>query len=177
MRPITPMSLVCSLLLSLPGLASDAVHCASIVDSTARLACYDGLHAPATPAPSDAPPPHATQRPAAPLTTADTPPAPSPRAAGDPDARFGAEALPAARNPDKADIPERIESRLIGAFEGWSKDSLFTLENGQVWRCMQCNEVYHRAESPAVTIRRSFTGVYWIKVEGLNQQAKVRRIK
>ena len=28
-----------------------------------------------------------------------------------------------------------------------------------------------------VTIRRSFTGVYWLKVDGLNQQAKVHRIR
>ena len=72
----------------------------------------------------------------------------------------------------------QIESRLIGRFEGWERNSEFALENGQIWRCSECRTIYHRAiESPSVTIRRSFTGVYWLKIEGLNQQAKVRRVR
>ena len=41
---------------------------------------------------------------------------------------------------------------------------------------MNCRDVYYRAENPAVTVKRGFLGNYWLKVEGLNTQASVKRI-
>jgi hypothetical protein len=94
----------------------------------------------------------------------------------DPVARFGAENLPGRRAQEST--AAYIESRLVGDFKGWDRNTQFVLENGQVWRCSDCRATYHSGvEAPAVTIRRSFTGVYWLKVEGLNQQAKVRRVE
>lgn len=125
----------------------DLARCAVIADAQARLACFDALNA-------------------------SHEPEPTPDAAD----RFGAESLPQQREQKAAST--RIESRLVGRFTGWDRNTEFVLENGQVWRCTDCIGVHHSGiESPAVTIRRSFTGVYWLKVEGLNRQAKVRRVK
>ncbi|SFF65628.1 hypothetical protein SAMN04488120_11819 [Fontimonas thermophila] len=149
-------------LFSLPGFAGDAAlnRCAALADAQARLACYDALARSAHVAP-------------------DTDPGPAPAAsvpAADPSDRFGAEDLPPSRSPAE-NGPDRIESRLTGPLNGWKKGTLFELENGQVWRCIDDREVYWVADRPKVTIRRGFMGNYWLKVEGLNTQARVRRIR
>ncbi len=143
--------------------ASEPSACAAIVDATARLACYDRHNAPrATPATVEPavelPAPSAT--PALPVVESE---------------RFGAESLPTkAGDPE---VPDAIESRISGPFTGWGRDTEFKLDNGQIWRCANCRDVYHHIESPAVTVKRGFMGNYWLKVEGLNTQASVKRIK
>lgn len=155
---------------------SDFERCAAIEAAAERLACFDALtRPPAAGATADAQTLGTT--PAAPGQQILTPQAvttvePTTTNA---DERFGAENLPAPATGNTA--PDRIESRLKGAFAGWDKDTVFELDNGQAWQCRDCRPVYHQAESPQVSIRRAFTGVYWLKIEGLNQQAKVRRIR
>lgn len=152
--------------------AAGANPCAAIAEPAARLACYDRLHAPqATPAPAE-PAARPTVEPAA-ATAA----IPAPAAVIETE-RFGAEALPARpSDPDVPDVPEAIESRISGLFKGWEKNSEFKLDNGQVWRCVNCRDVYYQVESPAVTVKRGFLGSYWLQVEGLNTRATVKRIK
>lgn len=167
--------------LGLPALGTaqtDFERCATIEPAAERLACFDAL--------TRTPP---TDPPAARADTLDIAPAApeqqvltlqpvatvTPSPPNDTVDRFGAESLPVPAAEKAA--PDRIESRLKGSFAGWDKDTVFELDNGQVWQCQKCREVYYQAESPQVTIRRSFTGVYWLKVEGLNHQAKVRRIR
>lgn len=149
----TPLS-VLLLLIVLPATAgSDLSTCATIVADAARLACYDAL---------------AGRVPPQPVAEPAQPPA-------DATASFGAEQLPAPVDDDKG--PDLIESTLPGSFRGWNKDSMFELANGQVWHCIECRDVYYVRENPTVTIKRNFLGSYWLKVEGLNQQARVRRVK
>ncbi|HEY1077827.1 MAG TPA: hypothetical protein VGE51_14140 [Fontimonas sp.] len=153
--------------------AAEPADCAAIAEPAARLACYDRLNAPrTTPAAAPVTVP-VTAAPAATLPAA----SPSPAASATPavDAgQFGAETLP--ETPDRK-APDAIESRISGRFEGWSRNTEFTLDNGQVWRCVNCRDVYHRIDNPAVTVKRGFMGNYWLKVEGLNTQATVKRIK
>ena len=168
LRTLLPIG---ALLLSLPAAAldSDLARCAAMENPQTRLACYDALAsqpsaptAPAEPAEATAPAvPAAPQSPesAAPASDAE---------------RFGAENLPAKRDSDDVD---EIESRLAGRFEGWKKGTLFELENGQVWRCIDDREVYGARDNPKVTIRRNFMGSYWLKIEGLHAQARVRRVR
>lgn len=132
---------------------SGTARCAAMTDAQARLACYDALARPV---------------PVAPPTEPET----APPAGGA--ERFGAENLPSRRSSDDVDA---IESRLVGRFEGWKKGTQFELENGQVWRCLDEHEVYWTRDSPKVTIQRNFMGSYWLRVEGLNPQARVRRIR
>ena len=153
----------------------DFERCAAIESAAERLACFDALARPAAPVaeptPAVAPLDIAPAAPTGQVLTPQPVATATPAAAVD---RFGAESLPA---PADRSAPERIESRLMGNFGGWENDTIFELENGQAWQCQNCRSVYHQAESPQISIRRSFTGVYWLKVEGLNQQAKVRRIR
>ncbi len=143
--------------------ASELRDCAAVAEPTARLACYDRLN-----------PPQSEPATAAPAATITAPVASAPPAIVEAE-RFGAETLPPkAGDPE---VPDAIESHISGSFTGWKKDTEFKLDNGQVWRCIDCSETYYRAENPAVTVKRNFVGSYWLKVEGLNTQARVRRIK
>jgi hypothetical protein len=165
--------------LVMPGLAiaqTDFERCAAIESASERLACFDAL----TRSAKQEPPATAEILDTTPATPQQMPLMPRPVAPLEPPAaaaveRFGAENLPPPA-PETV-TPERIESRLQGRFTGWERDTVFELDNGQAWQCQNCRPVYHQAEAPPVSIRRSFTGVYWLKVEGLNQQAKVRRVK
>jgi hypothetical protein len=70
-----------------------------------------------------------------------------------------------------------VESRLIGTFSGWTKGTVFELENGQRWRVVEDRP--YRADrkiNPAVRIKKSV--VAWLfKAEGINQPARVERIQ
>lgn len=171
LRTLLPIG---ALLLSLPAAAqdSDLARCAAMKDAQARLACYDAL-ASQPPAPAGAP---AEPVEATPPAVPPAPPPPESAAPASDAGRFGAENLPSKRDSDDVDVDE-IESRLVGRFEGWKKGTLFELENGQVWRCVDEREVHGSRDNPKVTIRRNFMGSYWLKVEGLNAQARVRRIR
>jgi hypothetical protein len=48
-----------------------------------------------------------------------------------------------------------IESRIDGEFNGWMGETLFPLQNGQVWQQAVYAYHYHYAYSPAVQIVRS----------------------
>ncbi|MEQ1440715.1 hypothetical protein AAG565_15290 [Fontimonas sp. SYSU GA230001] len=136
-------------LTALPATGADLAACAAIDADAARLACYDALAGRAES------------------------PAEAPAAAAD--ARFGAEQLASQPSADKG--PDLIESTLTGTFKGWDRNTVFTLANGQAWRCIDCRPVYFVRENPQVTITRNFLGSYWLKVEDLNLQARVRRVR
>ena len=90
-------------------------------------------------------------------------------AAEEPD--FGAEQL---INDEDADD---LETRLAGPFTGWDGDTVFRLENGQLWQQIDSSYLYSRAESPRVTIRRAAFGSYLLQVEGIGRTVRVRRLE
>lgn len=71
---------------------------------------------------------------------------------------------------------QSISSRIDGEFRGWDGDTIFKLENGQVWKQTNPGSVYYRANRPKVTITREFFG-FRMEVEGLNKRVQVKRIK
>lgn len=78
---------------------------------------------------------------------------------------------------DEKKMPKKIETRLIGTFDGWSGETTFELENGQVWQQRIDDRVnYTPADNPEVTIYRAFGG-YRLRVDGYNQSCPVKRIK
>jgi hypothetical protein len=81
--------------------------------------------------------------------------------------------LPAIR--EEAD---KVVSRLMGSFRGWSGNTTFQLENGQVWRQTD-GSVFGgvNLESPQVTIDKGLFGAWYLHVEGYNSRAKVKRIR
>ena len=72
---------------------------------------------------------------------------------------------------------QQMQSRYDGEFTGWSGNTLFRLENGQVWKQSQSGRVDFRASRPLVTIKRSTLGSYRLNVQGLDQSIRVERVK
>jgi hypothetical protein len=143
------------LLASGAALADDAalLKCRALADVNARLACYDAIPVGASPA---------ARAPAA---------APAPARNAEKD--FGMEAI-----KQREEQPKSIESTIAGDFDGWGPNSQIRLANGQVWRIVDGSEaVLPRVKNPKVTIERNVFGTLFLKIEGSNNSAKVRRIK
>ncbi len=73
---------------------------------------------------------------------------------------------------------EPIESTLQGEFRGFGQGRNYVLQNGQEWE--QVDTTHYsggRKESPKVSMRPGLMGVWYMKVEGVNVQPKVRRTK
>ena len=71
--------------------------------------------------------------------------------------------------------PDQITSRILGEFKGWSGNTEFQLENGQVWKQSSEGLLIVRINNPTVIIKKSFFGTYTLNVEGVNSSIKVRR--
>lgn len=69
-----------------------------------------------------------------------------------------------------------MTSRISGAFEGWTGDTIFQLANGQVWQQSSPGYRYHYAYSPRVTIYRTGTS-YQMKVAGFDALVDVVRVR
>lgn len=146
-------------------------NCASIRNAAERLFCFDSLaagHGAKMPEKSQAtgrsmqadaanPPPAAASRPA--------------QKPVDDSGTFGLEMEQAREGPNS------VASRYAGSFTGWTGDTVFQLENGQVWKQAEADRLVMKAERPMMNIRRGWFGVYYLKVEGSNRQIKVKRIK
>ena len=71
---------------------------------------------------------------------------------------------------------EVIESHIDGTFEGWDGDTIFKLDNGQIWQQASYAYTYHYAYRPKVVIYRT-TGGWNMKVEGVDDTIYVKRLK
>lgn len=72
-----------------------------------------------------------------------------------------------------------ISSTIVGEFRGFASGRQYTLENGQVWEQVEAASLAGvRRTNPAVTITPSrFANKWFMKIEGYNTSAPVRRIK
>ncbi len=92
-----------------------------------------------------------------------------------------AKAAANAQEPIPLDQPsvmtsERVESRINGEFKGWTGDTIFQLENGQIWKQVTFDYVYHYSYRPKVVILRS-NGRYYMAVEGIDKLIEVKFLK
>lgn len=73
---------------------------------------------------------------------------------------------------------EAFQARIQGDFRGWSGDTRFELENGQVWETNQ-NRTFHYTgpDQPVVTIEPGVLGSWYLSVEGYNARVRVRRVE
>jgi hypothetical protein len=69
-----------------------------------------------------------------------------------------------------------LSARIVGEFTGWEGKTIFTLDNGQVWRQSTGGVYRHRATDPAVTIERGAFG-YKLRLTETKRSIAVRRIK
>lgn len=68
---------------------------------------------------------------------------------------------------------ELIKTEIDGDFDGWVGDTVFRLQNGQVWQQIGPSAKYLFARSPRVTIART----YQMQVDGVTVELPVRRVR
>ena len=69
-----------------------------------------------------------------------------------------------------------VESRIDGEFSGWEGDTIFKLQNGQLWQQSSYAYKYRYSYSPEVLIYKSGS-VYKMRVDGVDGEIAVRRLK
>ena len=69
-----------------------------------------------------------------------------------------------------------IESTISGEIEGWGGDTIFKLDNRQIWQQAEYDYTYFYAYRPDVTIYQTSAGCR-MKVEDETETVLVRRIK
>lgn len=73
---------------------------------------------------------------------------------------------------------EPITGVLQGEFRGFGKGRIYVLDNGQEWEQTDATTLAGvRKSSPQVSIKPGVMGVWYMKVDGVNTQPKVRRTK
>ncbi len=72
---------------------------------------------------------------------------------------------------------ESIQATVVGTFNGWKKDAIIELSNGQKWKVIGRSAGYVDLQNPEVKITRGFLDSYYMEIEGLNAKGKVKRIK
>ena len=73
---------------------------------------------------------------------------------------------------------EPITSTIVGEFKGFASGRRYKLANGQTWEQIDGSTLAGvRRTDPAVTIKPGLFNNWFLKIDGYNTQAKVRRIK
>jgi hypothetical protein len=67
-----------------------------------------------------------------------------------------------------------VESRIDGEFDGWEGETVFRLQNGQIWQQTSPSARYLFAQSPRVTISPA---PHRMRVEGIPYEIAVRRLR
>ncbi|HEY4772876.1 MAG TPA: hypothetical protein VIH50_07580 [Steroidobacteraceae bacterium] len=191
----TAFGLVCTKWCDAAEPLADLLACRDIAQAAARLACFDreaALLAPAsqtagsthaattaaTPEPAQPPPAAAVKLTpaAAPLVAATTPP---PQPALDSQQQFGlSERAVAEREIAAGTRPSgisRIEAHIVRAAHASDGHLIFTLDNDQVWRQLETEEILIKP-GEAVTISRAMLGSYWLKMSS-GRGCKVTRLR
>jgi len=76
----------------------------------------------------------------------------------------------------RGDCVPAIESTLVGDFNGWEGETIFKLDNGQIWEQAEYDYTYSYAYRPDVTIYQTSRGCR-MKVEDEPETILVRRIR
>lgn len=89
-----------------------------------------------------------------------------------------AESPPPIRTPTapRSSCTPAVESSISGEFEGWSGETIFKLENGEIWQQAEYDYDYDYEYNPDVTIYQTIGGCR-MKVEGDDETIIVKRIK
>lgn len=162
----TVLCSLAALALAQPSWADTAAiqRCRIIPEAAARLACYDAIALPGVGSRAGwgAPvgTPAAAQAAAAPGSV--SPP---------PGGNFGFE------NRLPEGTPEVMTSRIVGDVGYFENGTRFTLENGQVWQIVDGTRGAYALTNPPVRIERAMLGSFLMRIEGVNQSPRVRRIR
>jgi hypothetical protein len=83
---------------------------------------------------------------------------------------------PETGTPIRSSCSPAIETTIAGEFEGWSGETIFKLDNGQIWEQAEYDYMYSYQYRPDVTIYLTRSGCR-MKIEGEEETILVRRIK
>ena len=153
------------------------LRCMALQNDAERLACYDRLAHEVVELglPGSRAAGAAAGSPAAAAGTAASAEAPAssqaPAAQSAPEDQFG---MPQA--PQQEEISS-ITAGVVGGFAGWSGETVFELDNGQVWEQIGTNRFDYSGRDRKVVIRRGLFGSFQLSPEGLNRSVGVRRIE
>ena len=78
--------------------------------------------------------------------------------------------------PTRGGCVPAIESAVTGEVEGWDGETIFKLDNGQIWQQAEYDYTYFYEYHPDVTIYKTSAGCR-MKVEGEEETVLVKRIK
>lgn len=156
----------------------EAVRCGAIRNDDDRLACFDREIAGGVAGPGSGQSSSGEAAGMPPRERRSTPPpadfrgSPAPASAPAPDVfedDFG--------RPKQE--PDRIESQLVGTFDGWEGSERFELANGQVWENRRPNTVrsYRAIENPDVVVRKNMFGFYVLEIPEAGATVPVRRVQ
>lgn len=71
-----------------------------------------------------------------------------------------------------------VNSTVNGTFNGFGRGQRYTLANGQVWEQTDAARLEGvRLDNPQVVISPGMFGVWYMRIEGYNTRAKVRRVQ
>lgn len=93
-------------------------------------------------------------------------------------AAVASETRAAERDRRKKEAAEPVASTLVGEFRGWKTGTVFELANDQRWRVVDGE--FHAGKPlsrPNVTVRPGVFGSWYLTVEGVGVQAKVKRVE
>lgn len=72
----------------------------------------------------------------------------------------------------------RVEARLGSEFDGWSGETIFKLDNGQVWQQRLTGRYYYRGPAnPEVLIRKNWAGFYRLTLVKEGKSVGVTRLR
>lgn len=90
------------------------------------------------------------------------------------EARQEAEAAAVGRSGSDREV---IQSTIVGEFKGFGRRFRYTLANGQVWEQTDASRLDGvRLTDPAVTINPGIMGAWFLRIDGYNTRAKVKRV-
>jgi hypothetical protein len=72
---------------------------------------------------------------------------------------------------------EGLRTRIVGEFNGWSGDTVFRLENGQVWKQRLPGRWHYRAQAPEVELRKNLMGFWMLRVLATDRAVGVTRVE
>ncbi|MCZ6829005.1 MAG: hypothetical protein O7F73_05370 [Gammaproteobacteria bacterium] len=77
----------------------------------------------------------------------------------------------------EADRNQEILSSVKQPFRGWSGNTVFRLENGQVWQQRRRGNYYHNGADTRVSITKNFMGFYKMTLLGSGKSVQVTRLE
>ena len=72
---------------------------------------------------------------------------------------------------------EPVRRQIPGHFRGWEGDTVFTLDNGEVWKQRMPSRYFTSLEDPEVEISRNLLGYYELEIVKTGRRVGVTRIK